>query len=66
MAKTESCLVKLFSEIDVLTLERNVNDFLKQLAGRNFVLDIKYGIAVQDGQVVYSVMVTYIDSITKK
>jgi hypothetical protein len=66
MAKTESCLVKLFSEIDVLTLERNVNDFLKQLAGRNFVLDLKYGIAVQDGQVVYSVMVTYIDSITKK
>jgi hypothetical protein len=66
MAKTESCLVKLFSETDVSTLEGNVNDFLRQLAGRNYVLDIKYGITAQDGQVFYSVIVTYIDNIIKK
>jgi hypothetical protein len=63
MAKTEACLVKLFSETDVLTLERNMNDFLKKLAGRNYVLDIKHGITTQGGQVVYSAMVTYIDNI---
>jgi len=66
MAKTESCLVKLFSKTDVLTLEHSVNDFLRQLAGKNYVLDIKYGITTQDGQVVYSAMVTYIDNIIKK
>ncbi len=66
MPKTESCMVKLFSETDVSTLERDLNDFLRRLAGLNYVLDIKYGIAVQEGQVVYSAMVTYIDNIVKK
>lgn len=65
MVKTETCSVKLFSEIDNTILEQKLNEFLKRLAGNNYVLDIKYVANALNDQVVYSAMVLYIDNIRK-
>ncbi len=66
MVKTESCMIKLFSELETATLEQKVNDFLKSIASKNYVLDIKYETTSHEGQLVHSALVFYLDKIVKK
>jgi hypothetical protein len=64
-AQTETCLVKLFSETEIETLEQKVNDFLKSIASKKYVLSVKYQTTAHDGRVVHSSMVVFIDKIAR-